>query len=290
MKKSSGLLMASFLVVGFFLSSSAFAKAITVSGVVQDSLAGTPISQATILLYASDSLNIDMNNLQFDSTHTGADGTFSHPMTVSQNAIFLFYGVLKQGYPVKYSLAGILLPTVNLNTIKLNKITPLVQDTLTVSGSVVDSATGSGIGGVVIIMSGLGSFDTTGNSAVTGNNGAFQKRVIIGNAPSNQMLNYLIAKDGYKPAVGQTQVPGKQVDLGSIVLRKNAASAIKRGAALLPQAKEATTMSIYTISGKLLYSGAIGKVDKVTQGRSSPVIVDFKFNNVSVGEKMVPNK
>jgi hypothetical protein len=124
---------------GLICMSAAQTKSITVTGTVVDSTTGAPVPQAMILLFDTSTINIDPSNLgalKLDTVFSGTDGKIQYQMTVSTKSYILGYGVLKQGYHIKYSAAGFLFSTVDLGTIQISKIDTSVKDTLMVSGTV----------------------------------------------------------------------------------------------------------------------------------------------------------
>ena len=287
-----------FLLTMFFSLPAASAQqaqqdTIIVSGKVVDSITNAPISNATLLLYATASINISPNNLgdlKLDTVYSDANGNFSHSMSVVQNAFILAYGVIKQDYQIKYSLAGILLQfkikTVNLGTIKLSKVDVLIKDTIMVSGTILDSSTGMGLDGAQVIMSGLGSFDTTGNTVLTGNDGKFSKLVIAGNAVSDTQLIYLVSKDGYGPMVGQKHISGKTLDLGTILLKRTTQGIISVAEPV--RLSQATVFTgVYTLKGQLVYGGPCASIEKKILRHSGVTIAVFKNQNGDARAKKV---
>jgi len=266
---------------------------IFVSGKVVDSITGAPIPNATLLLYATASYNISPNNLgdlKLDTVYSDANGDISHTMSVIQNAFILVYGVIKQDYQIYYSVAGIQLQfniiTVNLGTIKLQKVDVLVKDTIVVSGAILDSSTGMGIDGAQVIMSGLGSFDTTGNTVLTGSDGKFSKQVIAGNAVSDTQLIYLVSKDGYRPMVGQQYISGKTLDLGTILLKRNTQGIIASAAPVrMPRA--AVVTGVYTLKGQLVSVGPFASGNPKLFRHSGVAVAVFRNQNGDARAKKV---
>lgn len=265
-------------------------KTVTVSGKVVDSLTGAAIPGAAIILSAITgtlTTNPDsLGNLKYDTVYSNATGNFSQALTVSQSANILVYGVLKQDYQIKYSYTFMLLNTVSLGNIKLSKAGDLIKDTITVTGIVVDSATGAGIVGAQLIMSGLGSFDTSGNTALTGSGGSFSKQVIAGNSAAGRELVYMASMDGYQPMVGQQQISGKTLDLGTIRLKQNGQGVIYP-IGIVRQPLRANSVSFYSLQGKLLYTGAVGALDTKTCNGKGIVVAVFKNQARIAGTKKV---
>jgi len=257
------------LMIGI-LSFSSFAqqKKVIVTGKVVDSVTSAAIPNAKIILSGltviSISQPIDSNairNLKYDTVYSKTDGTFSDTLVVVQTTNLLVYGVLKQGYAITYSFTLILLGSVDLGVIKVGKPADLIKDTITVSGTVVDSASGAAIAGVQMIMTGLGSFDTTGNTAVTDVQGKITKQVIVGNSAADRVLTYLVSKNGYFPAFGQQAISGKTLDIGTIKLKSNGQGIIVSNKVISkPDALQ--TVALYSVRGQLLYSGDLKSIDK----------------------------
>jgi len=108
---------------------------------------------------------------------------------------------------------------VTLPPIKISKIDNSVRDTLTVSGIVKDSSTGIGINGARVIMTTGGAFDTIGNTTFTGADGSFSKQVIISKLNGASVVSYIITDQNYQTKLGQNTATGKQLDVGSILLK-----------------------------------------------------------------------
>jgi hypothetical protein len=234
-------------------------------------------------------ISIDPNNLgnlSYDTVYSNTTGNFSHTFTVSQSANLLIYGILKQDYQIKYSYTLMLSNSVNLGTIKLSKATVMTRDTITVSGIVVDSAAGTGIVGAQLIMSGMGAFDTSGNTALTGSGGAFSKQVIVENAAAGNELVYMASYDGYQPMAGQQQIAGKTLDLGTIKLKK-----INQGVifsvGIVRQPLRANSVSFYSLQGKLLYAGNTGSSDAKYRAGNGIIVAVFKNQARIAGTKKV---
>lgn len=290
MKKIFSRALSCVFLAGLIFIPVAKPKTITVTGAVVDSATGDAVSQAIILLYAAsitDSLDPNnLSNLKFDSTFSGTDGKFQRQMTIDSLSFLLFYAVLKQGYLISYSPipAFILSPTVALGKIKISKMDTSQKDTLTVSGAVVDSTTGTGIGGALVIMTSWIGFDTTGNTALTNADGTFSKQVIINKVSGASTVSFIISRQNYQPKVGQKTATGKLLDFGTINLKKiNLAVGPKPDFPAVHT--QANRMSVYAANGRLLYSGRVLSLDKIVQGRGNEVIVKFTFGNSFAGTK-----
>lgn len=258
-------------------------KTITATGAVKDSVTGAPLPQSMVLFYASETINIDtsnIGNLKFDTAFTDANGKFSRTMQVSQLSIILFYGALKEGYQLKYNAKGILLSTVSIGDILLAKINNTNKDTLMVTGTVVDSASGAGIEGAYVAMSGVLGLDTVGNTLFTTSGGSFSKQVIVSKTGT---LHYFVIMQQYTPILSQTAVTGKQVNLGQIKMRPIVP--IITGNIFPKNSKLADNISVYSLRGQLLYAGSIKPITKILKNQTSPVIINFKYNNTPLGQK-----
>ena len=283
--------MTCIFVAGLFFIPNAQTKSITATGTIVDSTTGLPVPQAMVLLYASSSLSIDTNNLgalKLDTVFSGADGKFQHQMTVSTQAIILVYGVLKTGYQIKYNFSLIFLSTVTLGTIKISKMDTSMKDTIMVNGTVVDSSTTMGIGGALVIMTSGGGFDTTGNTVFTNANGTFSKQVIISKVNGASIVSFIITRQSYQTKLGKNTATGKQLDLGTILL-KRIVDAIGTNAVVSMPRASANRMSVYTIGGRLLYAGRILPLEKIAQCGNCAVIVKLTNENTTIGmKKYVP--
>ncbi len=288
MNKILSIAMPCVFLFGLICMSAAQTKSITVTGTVVDSTTGSPVPQAMILLYATSTLNIDTSNLgalKLDTVFSGTDGKFQLQMTTGMQSIILFYGVLKEGYQIKYNLAGILTSTVNLGTIKISEMDMSVKDTLTVSGTVVDSATGLGIGNAYVIMSSGGGFDTIGNTVFTNNDGTFSKQIVISELNGASIVSYIITDPDYQTKLGQNTATGKQLDLGRILMKRTTAAIKPVGLSMAYT--QANRMSLYTLNGRLLYDGRILPLDKIAQCRCGEVIMALAYNNLTISVKKI---
>ena len=293
MNKNLSLTLACIFVFGmFFICRAQTTKSITVTGLVTDSLTKDSISGAMVLLYATSDTSLDRNNLgslKLDTAFTGTNGKFQHQMTIDAQAIFLVYAVFKQGYYIKSPSVPsfIIFSTVTLPPIKISKIDNSVRDTLTVSGIVKDSSTGIGINGARVIMTTGGAFDTIGNTTFTGADGSFSKQVIISKLNGASVVSYIITDQNYQTKLGQNTATGKQLDVGSILL-KSTNVAIRPTGINITRA-QANRMSVYAINGRLLYAGRILPLDKLAQGQAGEVIVKLTKENTIIGmKKYVP--
>jgi hypothetical protein len=279
MRNICSAVLLSILTIGSIASIQAQTKSLTVTGTIVDSLSGAAIQNATILLTSSVSTNIttnDLKNLKIDTVNTNAKGAFSHTMKVSFSAKLLIYGLTKQDYQIKYSYMGILTGSVALQTVKLGKIKVLVNDTLTVSGTIVDSITGKGIAGAQVNVSGLGSFDTAGNTGVTGVDGTFSKLVITRNAASDHQLIFMVSKTSYGLTVGQLAISGKTLPIGKIYLRKST-GIIVLGPII--ESRKAVLMGVYSLRGQLLCVGSsLLAYEKIHNRGDNMVIMLFRNN------------
>jgi hypothetical protein len=289
------LLLLSLLSCGFIFSVSAAQRTITVSGVVVDSASKQPVSQAMVLFYDVASLSFDTNDItkivsdimnsgQLDTAYTGADGKYSYSMKVAPSSLILLCGVIKQGYQPGYSMGILLSTTVKMDTVKLQKNDEsAAKDTLMVTGTVVDSVSGAAIQNCRLVFNGTGGVDTAGNTTATSAGGTFSKQVIVASS-ATPILIFLVYKDGYMPGGGQQQYSGKQVDLGTIKIKKinTAVVPVKRPVAAGIQPTE---MKIVSLGGRLLYSGAIKSLTPGLLNYHGPAL----FSLTADGRRLVNN-
>ena len=284
MKKTGLKTIACIFVLGLFFLSSAQTMTINVSGTIVDSVSNSPVSGAMILLYADTALAIDTNNLgglKLDTAFSGANGKFQRQMTVSSQSILLVYGVLELGYKIKENFSIILFPpTVNLGTIKISKIDTTQKAVISVTGKVVDSGTGTGIGGALVAMSSGGGFDTVGNTVHTSSDGTFSKQITISKLNGASIVAYVITDLGYQTQLGQNQASGSQLDLGTIQLKKNG-SAIKPDIGSF-EPVQINKMSVYSLNGRLLYEGGAQAIETIVRNYRGAVIVTIKYDNARV--------
>lgn len=294
MKAKLSTILTTLAVAGLFSVASA-QTTITVSGTVKDSATGQPIAQATILLTATDVTTLmlsqgSLTNLKFDTVYTGADGSFSRAIHATATQNILGWMVTKTGYQMKYSIYPFTATTttISLGTILLAGVNNSVKDTVTVSGTVVDSITGSPVANALVGMTGLLSLDTTGNTVFTGANGTFSKKVIINNAATARILIYAVAKNGYTPGGGQAAITSKTINLGTIRLKPIVTVVVARP---LATPSRANNLQIFSLRGQLLYAGPVVSAEKVLQTRHTPVIMNFRHNDRTINSvKIVPSK
>jgi hypothetical protein len=274
------------------MSFAAAQRTITVSGVVVDSVTMQPVPNATVLLLDTSTNidtsaigSIDISKLKPDSVLTTANGSFSKPLTVPYANIILAYMVVKEGYFLDFNFTLMLSTTINLDTIKLipNAIAP--KDTVTVSGTIVDSTTGIGIPGALIGLSG-GDLDTAGKTAVADNQGNFSRQVIVSKVGTFTIVGYIAYKDGYNPAVGTKNATGKTVDLGIIKLLPNTQVRWTMRAAI-PVPIRATNMTLYSLNGQRIYTGPGMPLKRAIRLPTSAVVADFKMHGTAIGRKKV---
>jgi hypothetical protein len=287
MKKSSCMILAAVVFATLFSISSAApqAAAVIVTGIVKDSATAQPIAQATVLLVATDLVtlmtNPNLSNMKFDTVYTSADGSFSHSIQVSATQNIIGWMVTKTGYQMKYSLYPVTstTTTIDLSTIKLAAISQTVNDTVTVSGTVVDSVTGLPLQNAFIVMTGLASLDTAGNTVFTAANGTFSKKVTISNAANLRALIYVVTKTGYNPGGGQTLITGKTLNVGTIRLKPTNITSLNVSRPVAPRAN-LNNVKVYSLRGQLLYSGHAVPSNLLSK-RQGPAIVDLRHSDGS---------
>jgi hypothetical protein len=267
-------------------------RTITVTGPVQDSATGSPVAGALVLLLDTNTISIDLTKLtglQFDSTVSGADGKISYNMKIATNSYILGYAIVKQGYQLVYNGAAIspTATTVSLGVIKIaaSGATPL--DTLTVSGKVVDSLTNVGLGGALVVMSGLGAVDTaSGNRVLTNADGTFSKQVIISELNNSPIVGYVVNQLGYTTKIGEKLASGKQLDLGTIPLSPNL-QAVRRRPLNFSEKLLPDRMVVYALNGNVLYEGPLMSFGGKVHGKNVPVLEVFKRNGIVVDIRQI---
>lgn len=293
------------VMTGLFIAALAgFAGAQTrntiVTGTVVDSATGLPVPGALVLFYDSDSIPADIpafmnnfishpENFQFDTTITGADGRFSDTIAISTKTVVLVCGVIKPGYMLKYDFRLMLLPVaaVNFGTLRISKPAAADKDTIMVTGKVVDSLTGAPLANTLVVMSGLGGLDTAGNLVLTGADGTFSKQVIIARFNNMSVVGYVANRTGYVPKVGSSTATSKQLDLGTIALvPSNHVIFYSAGGSFAGNRPDA--MTVYSLSGKLLYNGPSSvSIEKAAGTSTGTMLVVFKRNNKIVNCRQV---
>ena len=229
MKRFRCAMMASLLLAGLFSFASGAGKpidSIEVMGIVRDSVTQAAIPQVAVLLAAINPLTFNPNNLstlKYDTLSTLGDGSFDYYLkNVDPNATILAYGVQKSGYMLKYGFTPITVVPGNplfIDAIQLAPTPALATDILTVSGKIVDSATGQPVPNAVVAMSGLGNLDTINKSMVTGSDGTFSKQVSVTNDPAHKVLLWYVTKTGFNRTGGQVAIgAATTIDLGTIKL------------------------------------------------------------------------
>jgi hypothetical protein len=285
--------------VGLLAATPLFASpttsSVAVTGQVVDSATGAPIggakvlvtalsqTQMIMLIFSTDPLGSLFNmNLKLDTAYTGADGTYSKSIKVDSTAYLIGGIAIKPGYQVSFSYMKIDNGAAALPPIRLNS--RIILDTLAVSGTVVDTATGRGIPGALIVMSGP-TGDTVDNWALTDVNGQFTKQVIINNTASFKALVYLVSKQGYQAKVGQGPITAKQVNLGTIKLKMS--TQVILSCKQTATGGTANDIRVYSLKGQLLYAGPAVAAESQSRLRHTPVIVEFRANNRSVDRKEI---
>lgn len=278
-----------FIITVAFLANAQVPRTITVSGMVQDSATRLPVAGALVLLFDTNTIAIDPSallNYKLDSTVSGTDGKFSYSMRVATNATLLGYAVAKQGYQTAYSATGILSLTVNLGVIKIAASTGSQRDTVTVSGTVLDSLTNAPIPGALVIMSGMVAIDTSsGNRVLTNADGTFSTQAIISKLNNVTMVGYVVSRVDYIAKTGEKTATGKQLDIGNIRLYKNAMKVLS-GSRTSAAGNTVDWMYIYSLNGRLLYEGEpVMPIEKVLTHKSAPVLIVLKHRDRIVEQR-----
>lgn len=276
------------IIIVLFLSQILFAKEVTVKGTVKAAATNQPVPQAMVVLFGG---TMDMSTMPdtMDTVITENDGTFELTITVTENANVLFSGAHKEGFLAKTAMKPYLLlpmPTqINLGDILLKTIAD-AKDTLTISGSVIDSITKDPIAGAKIrVTSGLIG-DITIDSLTSGADGKFVGRIpyIPSTSPLFNAIFYGAEKDEYTPKGDTAGIPSNEIiDLGAIELVKiNIAVRypFKRLNKLQP-----THIAVYSLNGKLLYEGLYSKIKIFNLLRTSNrhLIVRYYRNDKLLG-------
>jgi hypothetical protein len=275
-------------IVLFLLSLAGLSFGLQVTGVVVDSTTRQPVQDAKVLLLDTNQSIIlngfDMNKLQFDSMSTASNGSFS--LTVGSN-MTIFYSVVKAGYAVYINYCQLLQPTatVRLDTIRLVPLNLAAKDTLNVSGKVIDSATRTGIPGALIGMSGA-DLDTVGKTVIADANGNFSSKVVITKVSglSMSIIGYIAYKQGYSQAMGTKLVLTKVVNLSTISLLSTSVRWTQRQAYAR---SNPTGMALYSLNGRMLYSGRVAPLNRVIDRSTSAVLVEFRHNGSIVDRKKI---
>lgn len=275
------------LLLGMFSSAIGVEKEITVSGTVSDT-AGNPIDSAIILI-TRDTVSV---NPTFDTIYSGPDGNFSKEIQVNDNAIGVAYAASKRGYETKYGYGQITGTTCNLGTIVLRKSGSGTR-TVHVFGSVYNARTNQPVNQALVILSTSGNIVDPPDSAYSGTDGAFYKAIEIDSSGIGQvapMLLYRIEKEGFLPAQGREMIRTDTVDLGKIDIEPNPTS-IENGNPISFTVAVPNNISIYSLKGQLIYSGAEMNIDRLVHlgiiSKSQPMIISYKLNNNVLFRKKV---
>ncbi|MBN1129407.1 MAG: carboxypeptidase regulatory-like domain-containing protein [Chitinispirillaceae bacterium] len=282
----------SLFIISMVCMSFAVQRTIAVSGVVIDSVRDQPIQKAMVLLHDSQGIPDinNMNGLSFDTVFTSSNGSFSYVMEIESTSNIMFYVLLKEMYAPKISYELLLGVTTSiaLDTLLLVPSNLSGKDTVVVSGTVVDSVNGQGIAGALVGLMG-GDLDTVGKTVVTGADGLFSKQIIVNTvtielAGTFTFVAFGVVKDGYAPATGIKMANGQTVDLDTI--RLSPSTSIRwNGFTRNPLSVNANSMSVYSLNGRLLYTGPIISSDRIARHSSGAVMVDLKYSGTSVGKK-----
>ncbi len=268
-------------------------KEINVTGKVVDTT-GTGIAGAIVLLTAdAEAVNNPLDsNINIDTAFSGSDGSFTKTMTVTDNALLLFYAVAKKDYKLKISFGTInpLSNTAALGTIELEKETFI---TVTFKGTVKDSVTGVPIQGAVVLLSDMNSMiDSSFDSVTTDANGYFEMEREIGEgdtgilAPRGFFITYA---NGYEVKFGAETADQGVIDFGDILLKKQIDPIIYTPT---PSAinKTPNAITVYTLNGQVVYRGKeINPAKALTHKhvQSQPLIVHFKRGNTVLYNRII---
>jgi hypothetical protein len=255
-------------------------KTITGKVVDQDQ---SPVENALIILSASlqntNSPPVSPLPLSTDSTYTDAKGMFTKELTVDLNAYGITYHILKDGWQEKsgYSLLT-LLPSLDLGTLTLSQGT---SKKITVSGTILDTATNQPIYNALVLLR-TSLWVKKPDSAYTDTNGNFIKQLAqtwIDTSIFTLVLYYSVEKRGYIPKNGQLPIPSPTINLGKIFLKTLIVNITPHPLQISAQVPSADRMELYSLNGRLLYTGAVKNINTVLKSSSLPVIVCFKLND-----------
>lgn len=280
MKKVYYLFWTTLLFASLLQSAFGQDKEITVTGKVTDT-AGTAIDQAMVIL-GSGLVSSG------DTVYTGNDGSFNTKITVNQNAYGIMYRISKTGFNAKtgYGMIDSTSNTVDLGTVVLTKG---ISQNITVSGRVVDSATGAPIENALVRLSTTISIvDTIYDSAYTDKDGKFSKEMAPGIWIQPRLL-YLVTKDGYLMKYGTEMIQGTTVDLGDIKLMKDPVS-IALPNTLIKSQFTPNSITLYSLKGQLLYTGNELHLHTLLKRgivNAQPVIAVYKQGNREVYRKSI---
>lgn len=188
-------------------------RKITVTGTVLDTSTGNPVPQALVTLKTS---NIGIGKK--DTVYADDKGNFKIEIDVTGNQItpILYYSVEKKGYLTKTGQAPILGLIVDLGKIFL---TPGLNKTVVVSGTVLDTATGKPVSQALVTLKTSNMSVDPPDTVYTDNDGYFKKEVVIRISVITPTLYYSVEKKTYQTKTGQAPITGQTLDLGKIFLK-----------------------------------------------------------------------
>jgi hypothetical protein len=269
---ATGWLTGAVIIAGLFFPVSASQRSITVAATVIDSASRQPIPEARVMFYTSSTIQFDSSNMakmvgnsKLDTATCGSNGKLSFPMKIASNSLVLVCPAFKKDYVMGYKTV-FLQPTatsVDIGSIKLQKWMNSRKDTLTITGTLIDSATLSPMPGCFIYINGLGGWDTAGNTSVSGADGKFSKKVII--ASLVKTLAYTVVKEqdmSWLKSGMRQYATSKQISLGTMRLPTQMSGILTNNVIVRSQ-PGAKGLKIYTISGGLLYSGPVSSFGKI---------------------------
>jgi hypothetical protein len=240
------------------LCCTAFAKPITVSGVVADSASGLFIPGALVILTGNNT----------DSATTDTSGSFTKTGVDVQGGNYtLVVTVQMAGYITRTDSVADNANELDLGTIKLIPISYI-----NVLGKVIDLYTDDPIPQVRVEVNALNT-----DSAYTDTLGKFQIDSVQ-LSYFDPMLSYLLTKTNYDTIDASTFVQDDPLDLG-IIKMKDLTVAIHNNNRLLFNRK-ANKIVVFSLKGQLLYSGKNLRYSKLKDlVNAQPVIVNYKYNN-----------
>ncbi len=262
------------------LFASVFSRAdtVTVTGTVVDT-GGNPVGDAIVLLITDTSSGID-------TVITAGDGKIDTKITVDSGTATIVYMVIKDGYTSVYGLGFIVSGEVALGEIVLEP--PGTTDTISVTGTVVDSATGNPIENAQVILSSITILKL--DSVLTDGSGKFTGKVEISTDTAiTEQVYYIVSKDEYQMKTGTQNTGQDPLDLGTILLQKPIDPIVNNPVFPIMQILP-NRMEIYTINGQRLYDGPVIKLHTKIAGtiiQNQTVVVRYMRNTRVLGSRKI---
>ncbi len=268
-------------IIVLFASVFSRADTVTVTGTVVDS-DGNPVGDAMVLLITDTS---DIVN-GIDTVFTAADGKIDTKITVDPGTAAIVYMVIKDGYTSKYGYGIIASGVLALGEIVLTQ--PGDNDTISVTGTVVDSVTGDPIENAQVIISSITVMKP--DSILTDGSGKFICKVeISGDTTITEQVFYAVSKDGYQMKTGMQNTGQDPLDLGTILLQIPIDPIIHNPVFPITQIQP-DRMEIYSINGQRLYAGPVLDLRSKRAGtiiRNQSVVVRYMQDTRVLGSRKI---